>query len=228
MSFASVLVRLGAIALVVAAVAPLPASARFTDEGSQATPPVVRVVLTPVPVIPLTEAGDGQPHLGAPAQPPAIDDVQTLDVRVGGASTALQLAILRAINQVRAAHGLRPLRRSPLLVRAAVAHARALALAGDFQHEWPDGRPFDKWILGFYPLGAHAFWSSGENLLWTSGGLTAPNAIRLWLASPEHRRNMLDARWREIGVGVVHASGAGGAFAGYDIDLAATEFGARS
>jgi len=108
MSFASVVVRLGPIALVVAAVAPLPASARFTDEGSQATAPVVRVVLTPVPVIPLTEAGDGQPHLGAPAQPPAIDDVQTLDVRVGGAPTALQPAILRAINQVRAAHGLRP------------------------------------------------------------------------------------------------------------------------
>jgi uncharacterized protein YkwD len=189
---------------------------------------VLRVALTPVPVIPLAQAGEKEPHLGAPAQPPALDGVQTLDVRVGRAEASLQPGILVAINKVRVSHGLRPLRNSRLLARAAQAHARALALAGDFQHEWPDGRPFGSWIRSYYPLGSYGYWSSGENLLWTAGGLTTPDAIRMWLASPTHRRNMLDPRWREIGVGVVHADGAGGAFAGYAIDLAATEFGTRS
>jgi uncharacterized protein YkwD len=203
------------------------AKANVTADAGYARPPVLRVVLSPVPVIPLAEAGDKQPHLGAPAQPPALDDVQTLDVRVGGAEPSLRPGILREINAVRATHGLQSLRSSPLLARAAMAHARALAVAGDFQHEWPDGRPFRTWILRYYPLGAHGYWSSGENLLWTAGGLTARSAISMWLASPEHRRNMLDPRWSEIGVGVVHAAGAGGAFAGYDVDLAATEFGTR-
>jgi len=225
MTSGSVFARFGAIALVVGVAAPLPAAARLPDDSGHVA---VSVVLTPIPVIPPPAAGDNEPQLGAPAQPPAPGNVQSLDVRVGPAETTLQPSILRAINKVRAARGLRMLKRSPLLSRAAVAHARALALAGDFQHEWPDGRPFGLWILRYYPLGVHTSWSSGENLLWTSGALTAPSAIRMWLASPEHRRNMLDPHWREIGVGVVHAIAAGGAFTGYDIDLAATEFGTRS
>jgi uncharacterized protein YkwD len=224
---ATLLARSAAIAIVAVALSS-PASAILTMEAGHKTPPVLSVSLSPVPTIPLTEAGDQQPHLGAPAQPPALDNVQSLDVRVGAAEASLQPGIFRALNRLRVSHGLRPLRTSPLLARAARAHARALALAGDFQHEWPDGRPFGKWILGYYPLRTYGYWSSGENLLWTAGVLTAPTAIRLWLASPEHRRNMLDPRWREIGVGVVHADGAGGAFAGYNIDLAATEFGARN
>ncbi len=30
---------------------------------------------------------------------------------------------------------------------------------------------------------------------------------RMWLRSPEHRRNILDPRWRTIGVGIVRAHG---------------------
>ena len=46
---------------------------------------------------------------------------------------------------------------------------------------------------------AHS-WSVGENLLWSSPGIDGARALKLWLASPEHRKNLLDPSWREIGV----------------------------
>lgn len=222
------LVTIVAVIVLAHITSPPRASANVTADAGYAPQPVLHVVLPVVPTIPVGALVEQQrAHLGVPSVLPGMPVVQTLDVSVSG-RRSLQSAILVAINDVRTAKGLRSLRMSPLLSRAAFAHARALALAGAFEHEWPDGRPFQRWILRYYPLGARAFWSSGENLLWMGGDLTAPEAIRMWLASPEHRRNMLDPRWREIGVGVVHADGAGGAFSGHVVDLAATEFGVRS
>jgi len=210
---------------VVAVAAPLPAAARLPDDSGHVA---VSVVLTPIPVIPPPAAGDNEPQLGAPAQPPAPGNVQSPTCGSARRKRPCSRRSSAPSNKVRAARGLRLLRRSPLLSRAAVAHARALALAGDFQHEWPDGRPFGLWILRYYPLGVHTSWSSGENLLWTSGALNGaqrdPHVARQSGAPPEHARPALarDRRRRRARIA------AGGAFTGYDIDLAATEFGTRS
>ena len=137
--------------------------------------------------------------------------------------------IAAEINAVRRARGLSSLRSSPLLGRAGSAHATWLATAGSFTHDWPAGRPFSRWILGFYPATGYGQWTAGENLLWRSPAITSEEALALWLASPPHRRNLLSRAWHELGVAVVRADGASGIYAPNDpVFVVAAEFGARS
>jgi uncharacterized protein YkwD len=144
------------------------------------------------------------------------------------ATPDLARSLLTGVNATRRAHGLRALRLSASLTKAAYAHAQSLAIAGQFTHAWPTtNRGFGSWIRNFYPARGYRRWSAGENLLWASPGLTATSAVQQWLASPIHRRVMLTRSWRELGVGVVAATAAPGAYGGRDVQIAAAEFGKR-
>ena len=135
--------------------------------------------------------------------------------------------IVQAINAVRQKRGLPELRVSTPLATAADAHAASMGLRGYFAHEWADGTSFQRWILRYYPaLGGRA-WLAGENLVWASPALDPKRAVNAWLASPPHRRNLLDPRWREIGIGVVRARRAGGVYGGHDVEIGVADFGRR-
>ena len=69
--------------------------------------------------------------------------------------------------------------------------------------------------------------SVGENLLWSSPDVDPAQAVQLWMASPEHRQNILTARWREIGVGALHADSAPGTNGGRAVTVITTDFGVR-
>jgi uncharacterized protein YkwD len=136
--------------------------------------------------------------------------------------------LVAAVNRRRRTYGLRPLAYSGQLASAATEHAKALATAGMFTHNWPTtGRLFSSWILRFYPARGYRTWSAGENLLWASPGFTPANAVQQWLDSPAHRRVLLTRSWRELGIGVVSAVAAPGAYGGRDVQIAAAEFGSR-
>ena len=135
--------------------------------------------------------------------------------------------LVAEVNGVRRSYRLPALALSPRLQRAGAGHALALARAGQFTHSWPDGRPFRNWILGFYPPARFNYWSVGENLVWASPTLTAEQAVKDWLASPTHRRVLLAPAWRQVGIGVVDAVAAPGAYGGSDVTVAAAEFGVR-
>jgi uncharacterized protein YkwD len=47
------------------------------------------------------------------------------------------------------------------------------------------------------------------------------------MQSPGHRRNILTARWREIGLSAVTVAAAPGVFGGRDVLIITTDFGAR-
>jgi uncharacterized protein YkwD len=47
---------------------------------------------------------------------------------------------------------------------------------------------------------ARGCFTVGENLAWTSVGMTPRQVVKAWLRSPEHRANLLDARFRDTGV----------------------------
>ena len=50
-------------------------------------------------------------------------------------------------------------------------------------------------------------WAVGENLAWGARRRSTPQAIvRSWLDSPAHRRNLLDRRWRDVGVAIVRGT----------------------
>jgi uncharacterized protein YkwD len=140
--------------------------------------------------------------------------------------SSLEQGVLAEINALRAEHKLAPLRVSVALAAAAREHSQQMADQGYFAHESGDGSPFSKRLQHFYPQGK-AYWSVGENLLWSSPDVEPGRALQLWLDSPEHRANLLNARWREIGVSAVHVPAAPGTFRGLDVTIVTTDFGVR-
>ena len=139
----------------------------------------------------------------------------------------LETSVLADINAFRAGHGLARLRLSRQLSGAARAHSVQMAADGYFAHESADGSAFWQRVQTFYSSSPWRFWSVGENLLWSSPDATPARALKMWLASPEHRANLMNPRWREIGVAAVHEAAAPGAFQSLDVTIVTTDFGVR-
>lgn len=136
---------------------------------------------------------------------PAAAQCANADQRVTEANLSQAVAATFCLhNQQRAAHGLPPLRWSSLLARAAEGHSRDMVANVFFSHDSPDGRsPGDRIdSVGYLP--SDAAWAYGENIAWGSGPYSTPASImRGWMESPGHRANILDRRFRDLGLGLV-------------------------
>ena len=121
---------------------------------------------------------------------------------VASGLTRPEASLLRSMNRVRAQHGLAQLRYDAHLQRAARAHSREMLATNTFAHG-----AFGSRMLQFDITGSLA----GENLAWGTGSLGSANGIvASWLASPEHRANLLRPSFRRVGVGELV-----GTFSGY-------------
>jgi uncharacterized protein YkwD len=141
--------------------------------------------------------------------------------------TPLESGVLVDINAFRREHHLTPLKANAKLGAAALQHTREMAADGYFAHESHNGSLFWKRIQSFYGSSPWRYWSVGENLLWSSPDVSATKALRMWLASPEHRANLMNPHWREIGVAAVHVTAAPGIYRGLDVTIVTTDFGVR-
>ena len=139
----------------------------------------------------------------------------------------LESSVLADINAFRTQHELPALRLSAPLTLAARAHTEQMASHGYFAHESADGSAFWRRVQSFYSSSPWHYWSVGENLLWSSPDVDGASALKLWLASPEHRQNLMNPAWRQIGVAAVHAVHAPGVFHGLDVTVVTTDFGVR-
>jgi uncharacterized protein YkwD len=100
------------------------------------------------------------------------------------------------VNAHRAEAGLRPVRISVAVHRAAEYHARDQAAMSAMTHTGSDGSDAGQRISrqGYT-------WSTwGENVAY--GYPTARSVVRAWMNSPGHRANILNPSFRHIGVGV--------------------------
>jgi uncharacterized protein YkwD len=140
---------------------------------------------------------------------------------------ALNHQVLAAVNRFRVAHGLVALRESTALDRSARQHSLEMGRAGYFGHSSADGTVFWRRIRHYYGAGGYKYWSVGENLLWSSPSVSSAAAMTLWIASPEHLRNLLTAQWRQIGVSAVSVAHAPGTFDGRRVTIITTDFGVR-
>jgi len=140
---------------------------------------------------------------------------------------ALDRQLLVQVNALRARHGLRPLRLSRGLSAASARHSLQMAGRGFFSHSSADGTAFWKRIQRLYPSKGFRRWTVGENLVWQSPELKAGDALRMWMASPSHRANLLSRTWREIGISVVGTPVAPGVYRGQTVMIATVDFGAR-
>ena len=142
--------------------------------------------------------------------------------------TQVQTALLAQINGFRAAHGLVPLKLNGALVGAADRHSAQMARLGFFSHNSANGQSFSQRIAQAYSPRGFRSWTVGENLVWGGPDIGAARAFRLWLSSAPHRANLLNARWREIGLGAVHSTSAPGVYGGGAATIVTADFGARS
>lgn len=116
----------------------------------------------------------------------------------------LARAAVCLINHRRSVRGLPRLRINSRLGRAAMWHTHDMVHRRYFGHVSRRGRDVVDRLYGARYLGGRFSWAVGENLAWGSGSRGTPRAIvRAWMSSRGHRRNMLDARFREIGIGVI-------------------------
>ena len=127
------------------------------------------------------------------------------DLRPGQiGAKALGKATRCMINRRRAAHGLRLLRRDHRLAVAARRHSRDMVAHRYFAHESRDGGRFSARIARTGWMSGRGRWSVGENLAWGSGAQADTRSIvATWMRSAGHRHNMLNPRFRVIGIGVV-------------------------
>jgi uncharacterized protein YkwD len=147
--------------------------------------------------------------------------------RPASAMRTLEAQVLVNVNHLRGQHGLAHLRFSTKLTAAATQHSREMARAGYFGHNSADGTAFWRRVERFYPSHGYRSWTVGENLLWSSPDVDAAGAIKMWMASPEHRANLLNRSWREVGLSAVHSDSAPGTYHGLGVTIVTADFGAR-
>ena len=145
-----------------------------------------------------------------------------------GPAAELQSALVNQVNALRASRGLVRLRVSTALTTAANVHSTQMARRGYFSHNSANGASFSQRISYFYPARGYRSWSVGENLLWGSPDVGPVRALRLWLSSAPHRANLLNPRWREIGLAAVHSTSAPGVYHNAPATIITADFGARS
>ena len=145
----------------------------------------------------------------APAAAPADDGCPGADaVDPAQDPDALAGPTLCLLNAQRAAAGLDAVSLRPALTGAAVGFSVQMVGRSFFAHRAPGGPDLVARLRQAGYLGPRtATWIVGENLAWARGSAATPrNIVAQWMASPGHRRNILEPAFRDIGVGVVGGS----------------------
>jgi uncharacterized protein YkwD len=103
-------------------------------------------------------------------------------------------SLLGVVNDVRAAHNLRPLQVDAKLLATARGYSSTMIQQDVFTH--------GSFAERLAQSGARGP-AYGENLAWGTGRLAgARNIVRMWMESPGHRANLLRPGWNRVGIGV--------------------------
>ena len=146
-----------------------------------------------------TSAAHAAPCAGADSSPASLTVTQVRD------------ATICLMNAERRSHGRAPLRHNDGLALAGQRHARDMVARRYFAHDSRAGTDFGRRIRRTGYLRGAARAVIGENLAWGGGSLATPRQIvRSWMRSEGHRANILQPRFREVGIGVVRSLPVGG------------------
>lgn len=126
-------------------------------------------------------------------------------------------SVVKLTNEARQAVGLSDVSVNQLLTGAAQAKADDMLARQYFSHEGPEGESPWYWLKN----SGYRYKSAGENL---AIHYTDSEALgQSWLASPSHRANILDSKFKEIGIGVAR-----GKIEGYESIVVVQLFAAPS
>lgn len=158
-------------------------------------------------------------------QPKKAEAANTVTVRgCTGTNVTLKTTEKRMLdlhNKTRADRGLRKLCVHPALQKAARAHSVDMINRDYFSHNTKgSGKTFATRIKE----AGYRYRTAGENIAGGSGSLGSPDSIfKAWMKSSGHRANILNGKFREIGIGA--AAGNYKGTNGYTMWTA--DFGAR-
>jgi uncharacterized protein YkwD len=107
--------------------------------------------------------------------------------------------IVYLTNKQRELHGCKPLHVDARLTASATGHSAYMAQSGAFSHIGRGGSDFV-----YREKAAHFTTPSAENIAY--GYRTGLDVMKGWLASPEHRANLLNCKSTQVGVGAVFAA----------------------
>lgn len=113
--------------------------------------------------------------------------------------------VIELVNNKRANHGCRPVKERLTLRKAARRHSRRMA-----EHDWFSHGSSEYMIRRIERAGYTGWTRLGENLAKSNrsgAGWTPRQVVRSWMHSPGHRKNILNCKFRHLGVGLVQDSG---------------------
>ena len=116
---------------------------------------------------------------------------------LGGHSSVTARALLDETNQQRAEDGLAPLKLNDMLSTAATLKARNMLSEQYWAHESPQGETPWHW----FEEAGYTYTYAGENL--AKGFSSTEDVIQAWMNSPEHRQNILDRQYQDVGFAVI-------------------------
>ncbi len=108
--------------------------------------------------------------------------------------------LLTATNKDRSNYNVAALKINSKLDKAAQAKANDMAKRNYWSHNTPDGDP--PWV--FITNAGYQYKSAGENLAY--GFITSEDTVAGWMNSPEHKANMLNKNFSEVGFGYANSS----------------------
>ena len=113
----------------------------------------------------------------------------------------IETSTLCVLNRRRADHHLAPLHSNSKLAAAASSHSSEMRSDTYFAHDSANGSSFSTRIVAAGYLRGASSWLLGENLAWGDWALGTRSLVKAWINSPEHRANVFEPRFREIGIG---------------------------
>ena len=108
----------------------------------------------------------------------------------------IERGVFRAVNRVRARHGLARLRLVPRISFVAIFHSQDQAANRFLSHSSSNGTPFYARIRRVTDARV-----VGETIIEFRGRTTGRRIARAWMRSPSHRQELMTAAYRRIGVG---------------------------
>jgi uncharacterized protein YkwD len=109
--------------------------------------------------------------------------------------SALEKEVLDLINAERKKEDLKPLKAQKILMKLARDHAANMARQNRMNHVLDDKNPKDR-----IDASGYKYRSFGENV--AEGQRTAKAVVKEWMDSPIHKKNILNPRFTEIGIGM--------------------------
>jgi uncharacterized protein YkwD len=142
--------------------------------------------------------------LGLPSQAAAATCEGADVVPAADTMATAQAATLCLINEERTSRDLVALRADDELDGVAAKYSKAMVRQGFFAHVSPGGSTLVQRVRTSRYLKGADGWTLGENLAWGAGTRATPaRTVAAWMASPGHRANILEPRYRHIGIGLV-------------------------